>query len=291
MSTPQTILITGSTAGIGRYVALQLAQAGHRVLASGRNEKALAALVQEGAGRIHGVPLDVTDAASIAAAATAVERLTEGRGLDVLINNAGYGQPGALADLADADLRRQFETNVFGLMAVTKALLPALRRSGRGKILNVSSIGGRITMPLFGAYHASKYAVEALSDALRIELRPLGIAVALIEPGPIHSQFADRALAGLGTLGGQLSPYAAAYAQAERVQATANAQASGPQVVLRAMQHAIAAKRPRARYVVPRRLGLMLLLSRLLPTRVLDWFMTRLMGLSALRSAKSATPS
>ena len=172
MKTPQTILITGSTAGIGRYAAVQLAQAGHRVIATGRNEKALTSLVEQGGGRIEAVKLDVTDASSIAEAAAAVDRLTAERGLDVLINNAGYGQPGALIDLTESDLRRQFETNVFGLMAVTKALLPALRRRGVAKILNISSVGGRITFPFAGAYHASKYAVEALSNALRMGCDP-----------------------------------------------------------------------------------------------------------------------
>lgn len=280
MSTAQTILITGSTAGIGRHAARELAQKGHLVIASGRSESALASLVEEGNGRIHGVRLDVTDAASIARAAAEVERLLSGRGLDVLVNSAGYAQAGALIELSEQDFRRQFETNVFGLLAVTRALLPALRRSRRGKLVNISSTGGRITLPLGGAYHASKYAVEAMSDALRMELRPLGIEVAIIEPGPIHSQFAERTLEEASAyLQKSTSLYAAAYAQAARVQALASRQSAGPEVVMRALEHAIGARRPRARYVVPRRIALMMFLSRFLPTRVLDRVLSRMMGL------------
>lgn len=280
MSTARTILITGSGAGIGRYSALQLAQKGHRVIASGRNESALASLVTEGKGRIHRVRLDVADSASITAAAAEVDRLLDGGALDVLVNNAGYAQGGALIDLSDADLRRQFDTNVFGLMAVTRALLPALRRSSRGRIINISSIGGRLTMPLSGAYHASKYALEALSDALRMELRPLGMDVAIIEPGPIRSEFAARALDSAGTyLARTDSHYAAAYAKVGRLQALAARHEVGPEVVEQALEHAMNARRPRARYVVPGRMGFLLFLTRFVPTFLLDRIVSRIMGL------------
>lgn len=280
MSTARTILITGSAAGIGRYAALQLAQKGHRVIASGRKESALASLVEEGKGRIHSVRLDVADADSVAAAAAEVERLLDGSALDVLVNNAGYAQGGALIELSAADLRRQFDTNVFGLMAVTQALLPALRRSQSGRIINISSIGGRLTMPLSGAYHASKYALEALSDALRMELRPLGIAVAIIEPGPIRSEFSARAVDTASSyLSRSASPYAAAYAQVGRLQALAARHEAGPEVVQRALEHAMKARCPRARYVVPRRMGFLLFMSRFVPTFVLDRITSRIMGL------------
>jgi short-subunit dehydrogenase len=136
--------------------------------------------------------LDVTSATSLAVAT--LERRTKGYGIDVLVNNAGYGLVGPLETIDDADLRAQFDTNVFGLMAVTRAFLPAMRDRRAGRIINVSSVGGRMTFPLMGAYHASKYALEALSDALRLELLPMGVHVSLIEPGPIRTEFNDRAM-------------------------------------------------------------------------------------------------
>src|SRR5262249_61673087 len=129
----------------------------------------------------------VTDAASIAAAVAEVDRLTDGHGVDVLVNNAGFAAVCPLSEMSDADLRAQFETNVFGLMAVTRAFLPKMRARGSGRIVNVSSSGGRGTFPLMGAYHAPKYAVEALSHALRPELRALGMQGSVIRPGPIRT--------------------------------------------------------------------------------------------------------
>jgi NADP-dependent 3-hydroxy acid dehydrogenase YdfG len=155
-SFPKTILITGATAGIGKHVALHLARKGYRVFASGRNAAALERLASEAAGTaLETLRLDVTDAASIEAAREEIDRRTDGHGVDVLVNNAGYGLAGALEELADADIRAQFDTNVFGLVAVTRAFLPAMRRRGSGRVLNVSSVGGRITFPLFGAYTAA----------------------------------------------------------------------------------------------------------------------------------------
>ena len=167
-----TILVTGASSGIGRDTALALAASGFHVIAAARRVAALEALRDAApAGTITPLRLDLDDAASIAEAVTAVDRLTSGRGIDALVNNAGYATAGALVDLSDADLRAQFETNVFGLMALTRALAPAMIERGRGRIVNVSSVSGRVPAPVLGAYHASKYALEALSDALRMELR------------------------------------------------------------------------------------------------------------------------
>ena len=195
----RTVLVTGATAGIGRHVALDLASRGHRVFATGRNAQALASLAAEATSRgleLSAVVLDVTSAQSIADAAAAVRAQTGGHGVDILVNNAGYGQGGPLLELSDATLRDQFDTNVFGLMAVTRAFVPEMLARGRGWILNVSSVGGRVTFPFFGAYHASKYALEALSDALRAELRGFGVHVAIIEPGPIESRSSPSARSG-----------------------------------------------------------------------------------------------
>src|SRR5687768_17647158 len=149
----RTTLITGATAGIGRHAALALARAGNRVIATGRREAALAEVVAESGDTIVPLVLDVDNKASIERAAAAVDELTNGRGLDVLVNNAGYATVGALAELSDEHLRAQFETNVFGLMAVTRAFLPAMLARGQGRVLNVSSVSGRMPAPLLGAYH------------------------------------------------------------------------------------------------------------------------------------------
>ena len=192
----QSILITGATSGIGRDAALRLARAGHLVLAGGRRPDALAALAREARGRARGrlepVTLDVTDPASVGAARALAERRTGGRGLDVLVNNAGYALPGPLEALAERDLRQLFDTNVFGLLAVTRAFVPAMRERGQGRVVNVGSIMGRVAMPLLGAYNATKHAVAAMTDTLRMELAPFGITVVLVEPGAVRTGFAAQ---------------------------------------------------------------------------------------------------
>jgi short-subunit dehydrogenase len=282
MAQQKTILITGATSGIGRHTALHLARRGVHVIASGRRADLLAGLVAEaqalGVG-MDTVTLDVTDPDSISEAVVAVARLTKGRGIDGLVNNAGYGHPGPLEDVADAELRQQFETNVFGLMAVTRAFLPQLKER-RGRLVNISSIGGRVTFPLFGAYHASKYAVEALSDALRNELAPFGVAVVLVEPGPIRTEFGDRAMATIQRGKDPSSAYSAIYARADKIEAMARNQEVGPEVVARAVEKGLLARHPRARYVVPFTSRLLVLLMRVLPSRWTDSIARRIVGLT-----------
>jgi NAD(P)-dependent dehydrogenase (short-subunit alcohol dehydrogenase family) len=281
MAQGKTILITGATAGIGRDAALHFVRRGHTVFAAGRRQAALSTLENEAAsspGKLYGLVLDVTDAASIERARSEIEARTGG--IDVLINNAGYGQTGPLEEVTDEELRAQFETNVFGLMAMTRAFLPSLRARGGGHILNVSSIGGRTTMPLFGAYHASKYAVEALSDALRLELASANIRVVLIEPGPIATEFGDVAFHALEKHRSNDSPYAAGYARADWFKRFSDKQAVPPERVSRVMERAIASRRPAARYVVPFSSRLALWLAAVLPTRVYDGFMRWAVGLS-----------
>jgi NAD(P)-dependent dehydrogenase (short-subunit alcohol dehydrogenase family) len=245
---PQVVLITGATAGIGRTTALHLARAGYRVIATGRRVAELEALRAE-APAIMTTTLDVTSADSIAAAVAEVDRLTVGHGVDVLVNNAGFGLLGPLTEISDAELRRQYDTNVFGLMAVTRAFVPAMRARGRGRIVNVSSMGGKLTIPFMGAYNSTKYALESLSDALRLELAAFGVDVVLIEPGAIHTNFGDTAIAPIGQFAA--SPYAAALARAERLRARMESTAVGPEVVARAIHKAISRRRPAARYVAP----------------------------------------
>lgn len=277
----KTILITGASAGIGRHAALALARAGHHVIATGRRTQALDALATEtraAGGRLDTLLLDVTSEASVADAVAQVDALTGGRGIDVLVNNAGYGQMGPLESVSGDELRRQFETNVFGLMAVTRAFVPAMRARGGGRIVNVGSIGGRITFPLMGAYNATKYAVESLSDALRYELAPFGIHVSILEPGPIRTEFNDRAMETLGVTSD--SPYAPIVADVERFREVFEGAAAGPEVTTRAILHAALSRRPRVRYVVPGSSRLFLALVRLVPTRALDAVVRAATGLT-----------
>jgi short-subunit dehydrogenase len=198
----------------------------------------------------------------------------------VLVNNAGYGLPGPVVELTEEEVRSQFEVNVFGLLAVTRAFAGPMRERRQGRIINVGSIGGRITFPMFGAYHATKYAVEALSDALRLELAAFGIGVSIVEPGPIRTAFSQRSLHEIDRQRGRDTSYASAYARADRIAAQADERAVGPEVVSRAIEHAATARRPRRRYVVPFKMGLALWLMKLTPTALLDFVFTRFMGLS-----------
>ncbi len=267
------VLITGATAGIGRMTALHLATLGHHVIATGRKPGELAKLAAETSGKLDTLILDVTSLASITAAVAEVEKLTGGKGLDVLVNNAGFGTLGPTSEISDAEMRRQYETNVFGLMNVTRAFLPKMMERKAGRIINVSSVGGRITLPYFGVYNSTKYAVESLSDAMRYELRPFGIDVALIEPGVIRTNFEATAVAGLGAFDG--TPYAKAVGKYEQMSKLADRFASNPIVIAKAIARAVNARRPSARYVAPFSTNFVVLFSRLFPTRVWDWAMRK----------------
>jgi NAD(P)-dependent dehydrogenase (short-subunit alcohol dehydrogenase family) len=187
-----TVLITGCSTGIGRATAARLSAGDWTVVATARRVETLAGL-----DRCDKLALDVTDEASMVAA-------VEGLDVDVLINNAGYSQSGALETLPMDAVRRQFETNVFGMLRMCQLVLPGMRARGSGKIVNVSSMGGRLTFPGGGAYHATKYAVEAMSDALRMEVAPFGIDVICIEPGLIRTEFGATAASSVDASG----PYA-----------------------------------------------------------------------------------
>jgi NAD(P)-dependent dehydrogenase (short-subunit alcohol dehydrogenase family) len=291
MSSSKIVLITGATAGIGRTTALHLAKLGHHVIASGRKVTELATLEAEAKrlpGTLETVELDVTSEDSIAAAVTAVGALTHGRGPDVLVNNAGYGVLGPTSEITDAEMRRQYETNVFGLMNVTRAVLPKMRERGAGRIINVSSVAGRITLPYFGVYNSTKYALESLSDALRYELRPLGIDVALIEPGVIRTNFESTAVSNIERF--SHTPYAGALTKYEAMSKLADRFASEPIVIAKAITRAIEARRPAARYVAPFSTHMFLLLSAFLPQRMWDWAMRRA-GFLTQRYLGARTPA
>ncbi len=278
------VLVTGCSSGIGREVARHLAGLGHTVIATARRVEDLADL---GAAGCRTLPLDVTDEASMRAAVDVIEA-AHGR-IDVLVNNAGYSQSGAVESVPLARTRAQFETNVFGPLRLTQLVLPGMRRRRAGRVINVSSMGGRLVFPGGGVYHASKYALEALSDALRYELRPFGIAVVLIEPGLIKTNFAATVGATLATLTAGATPAAggddaaAVYAEFNDVVArgTAAAYERGPMArmagepidVARVIARAIAASRPRARYTVALSATFFLTLRRWLGDAGWDWFL------------------
>ena len=296
MLNSKVVFITGATAGIGRTTALHLARLGHHVIASGRKAAELATLQTEAVDHRHGqggkldvVPLDVTSAESIAGAVEAVASLTDGKGPDVLINNAGFGVLGPTSEISDSEMRRQYETNVFGLMNVTRAFLPKMVERRAGRIINVSSVGGRITLPYFGVYNSTKYAVEALSDALRYELRPFGIDVALIEPGVIRTNFEATAATGLQSL--TAGAYSGALAKYDAMSKSADRFASNPIVVAKAIARAVGARRASARYVTPRSTNVVLWLSAVLPTPVWDWAMRKIGYLTPRALDISAAPA
>jgi NAD(P)-dependent dehydrogenase (short-subunit alcohol dehydrogenase family) len=208
------VLVTGCSSGIGAATAARLARRGHTVYATARHPGTLADLVAAGA---HTLALDVTDERSMSAAVNAVVG-SHGR-VGALVNNAGYGAYGAVEETALDQVRAQFETNVFGLARLVQLVLPSMRAHGSGRIVNVSSMGGRLTFPFGGYYHASKHAVEALSDALRQEVRPFGVAVSVVEPGLIRTRFGEPAA---GTLAGATpagSPYRDAVTEVDRAMA------------------------------------------------------------------------
>jgi len=259
------VLITGASSRIGKATAKLLLANGYKVYAGARRVENLKELEYLGA-RI--MPLDVTDEASLQSAiGTVID--AEGR-LDILINNAGYGAHGAIEDIPMSEARRQFDVNLFGLARLTQLALPIMRRQGSGKIVNISSIAGKITMPLGGWYHASKYALEAYSYALRAEVRRFGIKAILIEPGAIKTEWDIVALANLSKYSGN-GPYAALTEKLHgKFRAGYRAGAPGPEVVAATILKALRSSRPAARYAVPFQARLILFMNWLLPDRILD---------------------
>ena len=290
MSTSKIVLITGATSGIGRTTALHLAKLGHHVIASGRKMPELESLKKEALpGKLDIVGLDVTSSVSIEAAVQAVAKLTGGKGPDVLVNNAGFGVLGPTAEISDAEMRRQYDTNVFGLMAVTRAFLPKMLERRPGRVINVSSVGGRMTLPFFGVYNSTKYAVESLSDALRYELRPFGIDVALIEPGVIRTNFEATAVNNLGAM--RDGAYGQAFAKYEEMSKMADKFASNPIVIAKAIARAVKARRASARYVAPRTTNFVLWFQAIAPTFVWDWAMRKVGYLNSKTLTKTPVVS
>src|SRR3954452_14542610 len=255
------VLITGCSTGIGRATALRLARGGWTVYASARRVETLTELEQAGC---HVLALDVTDEASMQAAVAGLD-------VDVLINNAGYSQSGALETLPMDAVRRQFETNVFGALRMAQLVLPGRRAAGAGKIVNVSSMGGKLTFPGGGAYHATKYAVEALSDALRMEVGRFGIDVICVEPGLIRTEFGETAACSVDD-GGPYAEFNAAVARSTREAYTGPLSRLGgsPEDVAAAIERALSSGRPPTRIPVTPSARLLMGLLRVLPDRAWD---------------------
>jgi NAD(P)-dependent dehydrogenase (short-subunit alcohol dehydrogenase family) len=265
----RSVLVTGAAAGIGRSLALGLRDRGFAVFSGARRDDDLAALAQAG---MHPLRIELSDSTNIQDAARTMLGETGGE-LWGLVNNAAYGQPGAVEDLTRDALRRQFEVNVFGTHELTAALLPAMRRRNAGRIVQISSILGLVSLPYRGAYNASKYALEALSDALRLETAGTGIRVSLIEPGAIESRFRATALEQLRGLAVPAhSPHAEAYRRLARQAETVRPIpfVRPPEAVLAAVAHALEHRRPKTRYRVGPHAHALAVMKRLLPDRLLD---------------------
>lgn len=247
MSAPDPVLITGCSSGIGRAAALHLAAAGRTVYATARRPESLDELERAGCRTL---ALDVLEEDSMRAAVAAVE--AEQGAVGALVNNAGYALSGALETVSLDAVRQEFETNVFAYVRMAQLVLPGMRRARAGRIVNISSVAGRVTMPGAGAYAASKYAIEAISDVLRFEVRGFGVAVVVIEPGPIRSGFTSAANAGLEESSTGAGPYAAYHAAVAKADAETDESfmAGKPEQVARAIDRALSAARPHPRYRV-----------------------------------------
>jgi NAD(P)-dependent dehydrogenase (short-subunit alcohol dehydrogenase family) len=270
----KAVLITGCSSGIGHATAEHLGSKGWTVYATARKPEAISDLEQKGCRLL---ALDVTDDSSMQEAVSAVED-AEGA-VGVLVNNAGYSQSGAIEDVPMDEVRRQFETNVFGLARMCQLVLPGMRRQRWGRIVNLSSMGGRFTFPGGGYYHATKHAVEAISDALRFEVAGFGIDVAIIEPGLIRTGFGDAAVASIqeGATGDRTyAEFNAAVAESTKSVYEEGPLArlgGGPETVARAVEKAISARRPKTRYKVTPSAHMILATRRLLPDRAWDGFL------------------
>jgi len=263
----KTILITGASSGIGFETARLLAAKGHIVYAAARRSDAMAALSDAG---VRVLPLDITDETSVQTLLKTIE--TEGKHIDVLINNAGYGSFGAFEDVDLSEARRQFEVNIFGLARLTQLILPAMRGAGSGRIINISSMGAAFGEPHGSWYHASKYALEGLSDCMRMELKQFDIDVVLIRPGSIHTEWNRIARNNLLKMSGQTA-YSKLVQKHVKLLKLADDMGSEPRVIARTILRAVENRRPAIRYAAGRGARAILFFKWLLPDRVFDVLM------------------
>jgi NAD(P)-dependent dehydrogenase (short-subunit alcohol dehydrogenase family) len=267
---PGAVLITGCSTGIGRATAELLVSEGRTVYATARRLESIEDLRERGCRTL---ALDVTDEASMSAAVAAVEE-AEGA-VGALVNNAGYSQSGAVESVPLESVRAQFETNVFGLLRMCQLVLPGMRREGRGRIVNVSSMGGKLVFPGGGIYHATKHAVEALSDAMRFEVKGFGVQVVVIEPGLIKTNFAETVASAMPEDDGPYADFNKSVSDATTgaYDGPMARLGAGPEAVAKAIRRALSARRPKTRYPVTPSARLMLTQRKLMPDRAWDAMM------------------
>lgn len=276
-------MVTGASTGIGRATAHRLDREGWRVFAGVRKEEDAASLREAGSDRLEPLMLDVTDAGQIAAAAERVGAETGPVGLDGLVNNAGIAVPGPLETLPIEDFKRQIDVNLSAQVAVTQAMLPAIR-TARGRIVFITSIGGLMAFPMFGAYHAAKFGLEAVGDVFRQELRPWGISVSVVEPGSIATPIWERGDAEVDAIAaragdGHTDLYGEAIDTYRGVARKTGERGIPPEKVAARIEHALSASRPRVRYLVGADARGQAFASRVLPDRLVDWVVARVTGM------------
>ncbi|APH00493.1 MULTISPECIES: oxidoreductase [Janibacter] len=273
MTESHVALVTGASSGIGEAAAVALAEAGWTVVGAARRLERLESL------RTKGVTPHVVDVSDDDSMVTLVDDVIAEHGrIDVLVNNAGYSVFGAVEDVPVEVARRQLEVNVLGLSRMSQLVLPHMRAAGAGRIINIASVAGHVSEPLGGWYHASKYAVEALSDAMRMELAPHGVRVAIIEPGAIRTEFGDIAADSLAEYSGSGAYAAQARRMARAHERMFGADAADVDVVVDAIVHAATARRPRSRYQVPASARAMVAATKVVPSPVMDAVMGRMFG-------------
>jgi NAD(P)-dependent dehydrogenase (short-subunit alcohol dehydrogenase family) len=275
----KSVLVTGASTGIGRATALRMDSAGWRVFAGVRREEDAESLREAASDRLAPLILDVTDAAQIGAAAERIGATVGASGLDGLVNNAGIAVPGPLETLPIDDFRRQIEVNLTAHVAVTQAMLPSIRMA-RGRIVFITSIGGLMAFPMFGAYHAAKFGLEAVGDVFRRELRPWRVKVAIVEPGSIATPIWERGDAEVDTLAeragdGHADLYGEAIVGFRELARKTGERGIPPERVAVKIEHVLSAHRPRTRYLVGADARGQALVARILPDRLIDWVIAR----------------
>lgn len=260
----KTVLVTGASSGIGKATALYLAQNGYNVYAAARRIEKMQDLKTQG---IKPIALDVTQEESLLACVEQI--LQEAGSIDVLINNAGSGYYGALEDMPMSDAKYQLEVNVFGVARLIQLVLPTMRKNNYGKIVNMSSIGGKVTMPMGAWYHASKFAIEGLSDVLRKEVKPFGIDVIVIEPGGTKSEMVGLGTEYLTRISGN-SVYSPLAKGVSKMYSTIEKDAVDPLVIAKLIKKGIEAKNPKTRYIGGSMAKPMLLMRRMLSDKLFD---------------------
>lgn len=272
----KTVLITGGSAGIGMIAARSLAEKGYTVYAAARRLEKMEPLKASG---VHPVRMDLTDNASIESGLKKILSLSGG--IDILINNAGYGSYGAVEDVPIEEARRQFEVNLFGLAELTRAVLPGMRKKKKGRIINISSIAGRIHTPFAAWYHASKHALEGFNSCLRTEVSPYGIDVVSIQPGPIRTGWLEISASNLikrsgsGAYAGEVEAVSRSFKKIFSIPFTS----ASAEDIARVIVKSATVKKPATRYIAPFGARLMLFLRWILPDRIMDFVTRKSIGL------------